>query len=668
MIKIENFPVARWVTGEVVTAIHAALQALGFELPPAETSTSSYGEWTSEAVRTFQQRQGLPPTGDVDGPTFAALQSAARAVPSGQRSRAEAPSPVSVRIDQPRANASFDAGQSVTVRVTAEVATDHAPGDGWGPGTITAVSITVGTTELTVNTDGDGRYTATGVIPTAYPTLDIVATATARNDAGDSLPAGKDQVRISITDKLAPDVTLDLPATISAPTRRSVLRARRRSRETVARVEIGGTAEDQQSGVARVEWSLDGGPFHDARLGPLESGHATLRDWRAEVVIPHNDQPSSTHSITVRATDNVGNESALQRSVITVIVSDVVMRQYVDRLRDLAARMQDLWGVLSDVQSGKQSLKMNDACIRDAVAEIDRRTQDVQADTAIQYFDDRRDAIPHVQDIWGQMRRCPLLVDPAQDVDAHTQQQFLSTLDTQCQQIMYHLGRLTIPDQLNEWLANARPGYYLPFHTVFSGDVPNQDDRVRILSYLAWSPHTIRGGLVDAGSGLIYRYASSRWRRALSLVFLLAAVAMATAAIPVACHLPVTNWPLQAADQLTLLMGWGALLAGVVMHVAISTAKRMQTQSGFPPVLALSDAFRLINAKTGQILLKLVLAVFALFSFTFAAGVAHVSALNFFLAGYALDSVTELFGATIEQRAATQVSTLRQQLGIPVQQ
>ena len=36
MIKIENFPVARWVTGEVVTAIHAALQALGFELPPAE--------------------------------------------------------------------------------------------------------------------------------------------------------------------------------------------------------------------------------------------------------------------------------------------------------------------------------------------------------------------------------------------------------------------------------------------------------------------------------------------------------------------------------------------------------------------------------------------------------------------------------------------------------
>jgi hypothetical protein len=112
------------------------------------------------------------------------------------------------------------------------------------------------------------------------------------------------------------------------------------------------------------------------------------------------------------------------------------------------------------------------------------------------------------------------------------------------------------------------------------------------------------------------------------------------------------------------LVGWLAVLLGVVVHIAVGTAKRLQSERGRPPVIAIGDVPLMVNAKIGQILLKLALTLIGFFGLVFAAGIDNAKPLNAFLVGYSLDSVVELFVASVEQRAAGQVSALKQQLGV----
>jgi hypothetical protein len=109
---------------------------------------------------------------------------------------------------------------------------------------------------------------------------------------------------------------------------------------------------------------------------------------------------------------------------------------------------------------------------------------------------------------------------------------------------------------------------------------------------------------------------------------------------------------------------WVALLSGVVVHVAVATGKRLQSQSELPPVLPVGDIPRMMSAKFGQIAFKLLLAVIGLYGSIFISGFGSVTTFQAFLTGYSLDSVVELFGASMEQRATAQITTLKQQLGV----
>jgi hypothetical protein len=64
------------VNGTGVTELHSDLGALGFAVPPAERSGSSFGSGTLAAVGKFQKGHGLPVTGVVDAATAAALSHA----------------------------------------------------------------------------------------------------------------------------------------------------------------------------------------------------------------------------------------------------------------------------------------------------------------------------------------------------------------------------------------------------------------------------------------------------------------------------------------------------------------------------------------------------------------------------------------------------------------
>ena len=325
-----------------------------------------------------------------------------------------------------------------------------------------------------------------------------------------------------------------------------------------------------------------------------------------------------------------------------------------DRLRELRAEIQDLQSVLEGVRKGEATIKAYGGYIATTIHDI----HDLMADIH------DGDTIRHLQNLWEQMLANPILTNPDVELEAQEQLHCLNILDSQIRKMIFVLGFLTIPARVNSWLSVARPGYYIPFHLVFEDELPDHESRVRVLNYLAWSPKTIKGGIVDPANGLIYRYADSPRARRASFLLLAFVFVLCTAVVVGVCYVPLPGWPIQANDVYRFVSAWAAILIGIVAHIGVSTIKETQSRGGLPPIVAVGDFPLIISAKSGQILLKLLLTLIGFFGLAFLGGVNNLKLLNAFLVGYSLDSFLELFGTSIEQRASAQVATLKQQLGV----
>lgn len=332
-------------------------------------------------------------------------------------------------------------------------------------------------------------------------------------------------------------------------------------------------------------------------------------------------------------------------------------------LRELRAEIQDLNNLLSQVKLGQTNPM-------DSAKYIKKTCTDVEtliAELSEMNKHKRSDTVRHIFNLWEQMRVNPILKSPEQDRSAQDHLHDLSMLEGQAAQIVLAVGLLTIPHRLNKWLEKARPGYYLPFHLLFEDELPSLKDRVRVLNTIAWAPDALKNGIVSAGNGLIYRYEKDPRARKLSLFQVVFSLFTATMLINFLCYsgewLNISNWLLKPQNASNLIVGWCALLIGTLIHMAISSVKRSQA-SGLPPIVAVNDWMLYLSARKGDILLKILIAIFGLFGLAFTVGPENVTPVNAFLIGYSVDSVVELFGTTIEQKAAAQVSALKDQLGI----
>jgi hypothetical protein len=310
-----------------------------------------------------------------------------------------------------------------------------------------------------------------------------------------------------------------------------------------------------------------------------------------------------------------------------------------------------------------ESVRKGEATIQDYAEYVRKTVADIRELMGLINVggDDSR----HLRNIWEQMLVNPLLAKPEAKFTAQEQLHYLDMLGEQIRRIIYRVGFLTIPSRLNDWLRLTRPGYYIPFHLVFEDEVPNGEDRTRILNYLAWSPEELKGGIVDAANGLIYRYADKLGSRLLSLLYIALALVASTGVVAGACYISVEGWPIGVRHLPAFLVSWVAVLAGVATHVGVGSVKRSRAQGGLPPVVALGDFTMIADARMGEIFRKLFLALVGFFGLAFGGGVGQVTPFNAFLLGYSLDSFVELFGSTLEQRASAQVATLRKQLGPP---
>jgi hypothetical protein len=150
----------------------------------------------------------------------------------------------------------------------------------------------------------------------------------------------------------------------------------------------------------------------------------------------------------------------------------------------------------------------------------------------------------------------------------------------------------------------------------------------------------------------------------LNILLILGTLAASTAAVIGACYLTISGWPFQTKDLSAFTAGWIAILVGVIVHVAVGSVKRNQSQGKFPSIASLGDIPLLLDARSGQIILKIMISLVGIFGLAFASGIKNVTPLNAFLVGYSLDSFIEIFSSGIEQRASAQASALKKQLGV----
>jgi peptidoglycan hydrolase-like protein with peptidoglycan-binding domain len=71
------------MNGDPVSALHKALNQLGFSVPSSEVGQATFGAGTQDAVRKVQTRLGLQPTGEVDTKLAAELSRLIASIPAG---------------------------------------------------------------------------------------------------------------------------------------------------------------------------------------------------------------------------------------------------------------------------------------------------------------------------------------------------------------------------------------------------------------------------------------------------------------------------------------------------------------------------------------------------------------------------------------------------------
>lgn len=324
------------------------------------------------------------------------------------------------------------------------------------------------------------------------------------------------------------------------------------------------------------------------------------------------------------------------------------------RLREARDRVQDLRTIISGARNG-------DITPTELAGAIERIRDEVNN---LLHAIPGAEPVRRVISLWAQVEALPLVHDPYAALSVQEYLRQLGVLEALCRKIVFQVGLITIPERVNEWLMLARPGYYIPFHDVFADELPDFEERVKVLNYLAWAPRVLTGGLVNVEMGLIYRYSHNPMHRYLTALGVALAFVAASGLIVAACHLPLSDWPLQPTRLGTLLVGWAAVLIGVLVHIGISTTKQVQLQGGRPPIIALEDALLWINARFGYILFKLLMALMGFFALAFTTGADKVTPFSMFLVGYSLDSVIEIFGVSLEQRAATRLGALKRRLAL----
>ena len=250
--------------------------------------------------------------------------------------------------------------------------------------------------------------------------------------------------------------------------------------------------------------------------------------------------------------------------------------------------------------------------------------------------------IAMVENAWDDLARYWLNCDPAAEAVVNLQDRAQRSIKT-LEDLSLVCARITIPNELNNYLANVRIGKSLNFVATFRDQLPSDDLTKSVLATLA--PQSgIVSGLIDLTTSSVIKADSRLWRQVLSVVFIAIAVALGFGLVALAVHADTwlgfdsSGWPVQLKNWAALNGAYILVLIGVVAHWVLDRIK--QTRGG-ADVTPISEWLLWLHVNEVPIMVRiatvwLMVAMGVAFkTFNLATAVQPVT---YFTAGYFLDS------------------------------
>jgi hypothetical protein len=327
------------------------------------------------------------------------------------------------------------------------------------------------------------------------------------------------------------------------------------------------------------------------------------------------------------------------------MVLDSIGQADVDTLMSLQTLLRDLQSYLTNVRNGDVTLTDSLTSIQSLQNEIDDKIKKLKLTLPMKQ---------RIDDFWRIVQ--PLVGSLLQQhTNLADNLSKLKVIDEQLTKTLYGLAQLTVPISINAKLQEEAPGFCINFNEdrALIDLIPNDADRAALLVYIGNEPDLIKCGLVDVQNGRIYRFANnSRDRRIAALkLFVLFLISIAIVAGSTLLNLvnPKT-WVFPPSEAPNLVIGWFALLAGVLFHVIVDIQKADQLAFDYFTRLDLT-----LSAHLPQIIIKIIVAlvVFGVVN-TLVADKNQLTPVYYLLVGYSLDSFVGIF----EQRAGKVTESL----------
>lgn len=339
-------------------------------------------------------------------------------------------------------------------------------------------------------------------------------------------------------------------------------------------------------------------------------------------------------------------------------------------LREVRVEVQEVARILDEHVAGNLDIKSHLHELDSSKKDIDDRISDLK-DNYLSHIPPV-DYYSEIFNLWQMAEGSTYFHKSKRDefLDKPEQERLreINILKDRLSRLLFLIEYATGKERINNWIKTSRPGYALPFHSIFEDEIKSLEDRQKILKLYSLQPKSILGGLLDPVRGVILCYPQRIWDRIIRhaiivLFFVLSFVVVdQLGAILSAPNNFGSLLGIEKINESFLLLCWTMMLIGIVGHVLVTSAKTSNVEfRQFP--MPLRDWEYYLAARTTMILYKITLAIF-IFLATFVLLKGKISLLEAFLIGYSFDSVVELIGVSLEKRSAASINVIKGKLGV----
>jgi hypothetical protein len=223
----------------------------------------------------------------------------------------------------------------------------------------------------------------------------------------------------------------------------------------------------------------------------------------------------------------------------------------------------------------------------------------------------------------------------------------------------------TIPNRLNQWLAQTRVGRTLNFKSLFVNELPGEAERKEVLRQIDDAPGEING-IVDLASGTVVAISPKQSRRRLSYLLEIATLILGGVVTYFVIglakgYLVVDSKGIHAVDVAaeTALTTLGTILfafvGGAGLHFIVNLLKARQGAVGSSQYATVDDWLLWVHAREMRIVTSFIGLWFVFGGLVFIYPDRSLDPLAAFFAGYSFDSLIDLVVNRFDAVASPQV-------------